>query len=150
MFSHSQFWGLVWRRDDERFHIYEDSWVQKSLHLQGEVGRRGQTRERGLLSALLHTDNHGDMARKWMAWVILLAFPTHPPYLTLLNLSRLTASLASRWALQGPERALPGGMSIPNTAWRHVSQPPNATSTYKKHNTRNIFFTATPTSNLFL
>lgn len=59
-------------------------------------------------------------------------------------------SLASRWAPQGPEPALPGGMSIPNPAWRNVSQPPNSTSTYKKHNIQNIFFAATPTSNLFL
>lgn len=33
MFSHTQFWGLVWRRDDERLHIYEASWVQKTLGL---------------------------------------------------------------------------------------------------------------------
>lgn len=33
VFSHSQFWGLVWRRDDERFYVYEAPWDQKPPRL---------------------------------------------------------------------------------------------------------------------
>ena len=83
------------------------------------VGRSGDTGMDGEVRSC-HWEkkqNHQGMARKWIAWMIILAFPTHPSHLTVLNLSRLTASLVSRWAPQGPEPALPGGISIPNPAW---------------------------------
>lgn len=152
MFSHSQFWGLMWRRDDERFHIFEASWVQRTLDLWEEVGRLGWVEERDLIficyTQIKEREKLWAGAGKWMVGVILLTFTPTLHTSHCLKPLQTHCRLTCRWVLQDSGPALPGTKE-PQPSRGHVSLQ-NTPSTYKKHNTQNIFFAATPTSNLFL
>lgn len=123
----------------------------ENFGLVGRSGEAGMGKGMGFYLRLLHTDERnrkalGQQGSEWLEWS-RLHFP-HPSHLTTSNLSRLTAG-----QLPGEPCRTQGqpfqGQNYPQPSRAHVSLQ-STPSTYKKHNTQNIFFAATPTSNLFL
>lgn len=155
LLQHVQSLPILRSNVEERWWKISYIWSFMSPENFGLVGRNGEAgmgRGMGSYLHLLHTDKRkrkalGWQGSEWLEWSCS-HFPPAFTHLTALNLSRLTADWLAGESCRTQGQPFQGQRN-PQPSRGHVSLQ-NTPSTYKKHNTQNIFFAATPTSNLFL